>query len=455
MADAPQTPQHDADGVAGPPPGALSSSAFPPEPPSPPSPRSSSLPPSSSSDATSLAVGALNRRLGEARRSLVKAAVAEGVVAVVAAVIAATLFAVLVLGVVPFSTPLRVVLLLGVGVGVVAAAAHVAFWRGRPLRHDVVVAARLEDALGRRGVEVGDMVRAAVELRDNTVDDRLGRSRALCDAHIERTIAVVRDGHAQQSLPAVALQGALPTLLGAAGVFVVFLITMVVAGDVVKERVGRLVSNTTAAAALAERAAQLPPLVTDVTITLHYPAYMGRADDVIPGASGDVTAPRGTEVTIEGRADRAVDKAALVVTGGEAELALAAEVKERVVRARFTVKAPGAWRFRIVSDGETILDPVARKILVRADAAPVVRIEQPEADTTVQLEDTVPLAWAVEDDVGVTKVRVVVKRQGSARPPYTKDLQQVDGSRTVVGGAGLAVKDTGARPGEKLAVTIE
>ena len=379
----------------------------------------------------------------------------EGAVAVVAAVIAATLFAVVVLGLIPFSTPLRIVLLSGLGVAAVAAAAHVAWWRGRPLRHDVVVAGRLEDALARRGAGVGDMVRAAVELRDNSVDDKLGRSRALCDAHIEGTLARLRDGHAQQSLPAVALEAAVPTLLGSAGVLVVLAISLAVAHTTIVDRVARLLSGTAAAAALAERAAQLPPLVTDVTITLHFPEYMGRADEVIPGASGDVSAPRGTEVTIEGRADRPVEKAALIVTGGDSELALAAEVTDRVLRARFTVKVPGAWRFKIVSNGTEIIDPVARKILVRADAPPVVRIEQPEGDITVQLEDTVPLRWAVEDDVGVTKVRVVVKRQGSARSPWSKDLQDVAGSRTVVGGGGLVIKDTGARPGEKLAVTIE
>jgi len=182
---------------------------------------------------------------------------------------------------------------------------------------------------------------------------------------------------------------------------------------------------------------------------------MGRADEVIPGASGDVTAPRGTDVTIEGRADRNVDKAALIVTGGDTELALAAEVKDRVLRGRFTVKAPGAWRFKITSDGDQLIDPVARKILVKADAPPIVRIEAPETDITVQAEDTVPLRFVVEDDVGVTKVRVVVKRLGSARSPYSKDLLTVPGTRTVAGGGGLVIKDTGARPGEKLAVTIE
>ena len=436
---------------ASPPPAAAPEASSP----LPVAPSSPLPPPSSSSPTVSLAVGALNRQLADARAVLTKAAVFEGIAAVVAAVVAATLIAVVVMGFVPFSTPLRVVLLGGIVVAVVAAIAHVWFWRARPLQHDVVIAARLEESLGRSGKGVGDSVRAAVELRDNSVDDRLGRSRALCDAHIERTLVVLRDGQARQSLPAVGLEAAVPTLLGAGAVLVVLVVSLAFAKDKIVDRVSRLVSGTAAAAALAERAAQLPPIVTDVTVTLHFPAYMGRADEVIPGASGDVTAPRGTEVTIEGRADRNVERAALIVTGGDAELALAAEVKDRVLRGRFTVKAPGAWRFKITSDGDEVIDPVARKILVKADAPPVVRLEVPETDITVQAEDTVPLRFAVEDDVGITKVRVVVKRLGSARSPYSKDLLTVPGSRTAAGGGGLVIKDTGARPGEKLAVTIE
>ena len=434
------------------------SSAPPPcaeEPPSlSPAPVVTSLPPPKS-QSVSMAVGALNRQLADARALLLKAAVLEGVAGVVAAVIAATLFAVVVMGFVPFSTPLRVVLLVGMVVATGAAVAHVWFWRARPLQHDVVIAARLEVSLARSGKGVGDGIRAAVELRDNSADSRLGRSRALCDAHIERTLVMLRDGQARQSLPAVGLEAAVPTLLGTAAVLVVLVVSLAVAKDKIVDRVSRLVSGTAAAVALAERAAQLPPVVTDVTVTLHFPSYMSRADEVIPGASGDVTAPRGTDVTIEGRADRNVDKAALIVTGGDAELALAAEVTNRVLRGRFTVKAPGAWRFKITSDGDEVIDPVARKILVKADAPPVVRLELPEADITVQAEDTVPLRFAVEDDVGVTKVRVVVKRLGSARSPYSKELLTVPGSRTVAGGGGLVIKDTGARPGEKLAVTIE
>jgi hypothetical protein len=398
----------------------------------------------------------LTTALGLGRRVLQRAVVVEAAVAGVTGVVAAALIAVVIIGAVPFSQVLRVALVALMGAGAVAGIAHVLWHRARVLRYDVVIAARLEEAMRRRGHDIGDALRGAVELRDSAVDARLGRSRALCDAHIARTVDVVARGQAHDSLTAVALERAVPTLLFTAAIAGIWLLSLAAAHDVVLTRLARLWSAEAAAVALAERAAAEPPLVTDITLTLRFPAYMARADEVIPGAAGDVTAPRGTEVTVVGRADRGVDGAALIVTGGPRELTLQAAVDgDRSVRAQFTVTAPGSWRFVLRSRGDERIDPVARKILVKADAAPIVRLEAPAEDKTVQGDEEVKLLYAAEDDVGITRVRVVVKRQGSAREAYTKDLADVATLRTTAGSGFFRVEDTGARPGEKLAVTIE
>ena len=418
-------------------------------------PRRDDASPSPSSSVLS-AAASLTTALGQGRRVLQRAVVVEAAVASVTGVVAAALIAVVIIGAVPFSQVLRVALVALMGTGAVAGIAHVLWHRGRVLRHDVVIAARLEEAMRRRGHDIGDALRGAVELRDSTVDARLGRSRDLCDAHIARTIDVVARAQAHDSLTAVALERAVPTLLFTAAIAGALLLSLAAAHDVVLIRLARLWSAEAAAVALAERAAAEPPLVTDITLTLRFPAYMARADEVIPGAAGDVTAPRGTEVTVVGRADRGIDGAALIVTGGPSELTLQAAVDgDRSVRGQFTVTAPGAWRFVLRSRGDERIDPVARKILVQADAAPIVRLEAPAEDKTVQGDEEVKLLYAAEDDVGITRVRVVVKRQGSAREAYTKDLADVAAVRTTAGSGLFRVEDTGARPGEKLAVTIE
>ncbi len=398
--------------------------------------------------------------------------VAEAAVAAVTGAAFGLVVAVVALGVLPFSAPLRLGLLALTAVAAVVGAAVVGAVRGRVLRYDVVIAARLEEALARRGHVVGDAVRGAVELRDEsgdrTVDNttaqasararedaRLGRSRALCDAHIAATVDSVEAGDAVASIPAVGLERAVPTLLAAAVVASVVVVGFAFAKDSAVERLGRLFSAEAAATALAARAAAEPPLVTDITLTLRFPAYMARADEVIPGSSGDVNAPRGTEVTVVGRADGPVTGAALLVTGGNAELSLSADVDGKSVTGRFTVDAPGAWRFKLEDGGRTRIDPVARKILVKGDAPPVVELQAPLEDRVVQLKDEVKVVFSAEDDHGITKVRLVVKRQGQNGPAYTTDLQTVSGLKSTAGGGTFVVEDTGARPGEKLAVTVE
>ena len=51
----------------------------------------------------------------------------------------------------------------------------------------------------------------------------------------------------------------------------------------------------------SRRSASALPLVTDLKLVLRFPAYMQEPDEVIPGSSGDVLAPKGTEVIVEGR----------------------------------------------------------------------------------------------------------------------------------------------------------
>ena len=405
----------------------------------------------------SACVRGLNRLLLEARRVLRLAAGLEALVAAVAAAVVAVVVAAVVVGLAPFSVLLRDGLLATIAVSAVVGAGVVVALRLLPLRHDLVVAARLEAALRRRGLDVRDLVRSAVELRDSSADARAGRSRALCDAHVGRAVDVVRAGNARESLSGVALERALPTLLAAAAAVLVLGGWWIVSPSSLSARLARLFDDVAVGAALAERALQQAPIVTDLTITLRYPGYMGLPDEVIPGASGDITAPRGTDVTIAGRADRDVAQAALLITGGPQELAIAAAVSDRrALQAHFVVEQPGAWRFRVDDDdGDSVIDPVARKILLRPDLAPVVRLEEPKADRTVQLDDDVALAFVAEDDVGLTEVRVSIKRQGSAREPFVKVLSTVPSLRQSRGTGSFVVADTGARPGEKLAVTIE
>lgn len=398
--------------------------------------------------------GDLRAVLAEARARLRWAALVECAGAAAASAVLALCASLVLVDVLPYSMGLR-----GALWGLVAAAlagglAVVVVRRWRPLRFDQVVAARLEDALARRGTPAGDAVRGAVELFDESRDAALGRSRALCQAHIAATAARVVEGGARDALGAVAMERALPTLTLCGAALLALVVSALGFPAAWQARWDKLFSAAGAQRALDERAQSALPLVTDLTLTLRYPAYMGEPDEVIAGSSGDVLAPRGTEVTVEGRVDRALEAAVLLVGEHEQQVELP---DARSVRARFTVEANGAYRFRVdpvraLPD----LDPVAHKITVRPDALPTVTLVEPDADRVVQQDERVALAFSAKDDVGLTKFRVVVKRQGSAREPWTKDLLELPGGLAAARGKGeFTIAETGARPGDRLSVYVE
>src|SRR5690606_25114636 len=123
-------------------------------------------------------------------------------------------------------------------------------------------------------------------------------------------------------------------------------------------------------------------------------------------------------VMLEGRADRRVTEAALLV--GDESIALDVS-GERQVKGRFMVDSSGSYRFRLAEPGgDVTLDPVAHRITLAPDDTPEVELLVPDEDRTVQLEDDIDVLFGVKDDYGITRVRVIVHRQGSGAEPFAK-----------------------------------
>jgi hypothetical protein len=396
----------------------------------------------------------LNAHLDRARGTLRAFGVVEALVAAATGAAIGLGLALLLVGWLPFSLVLRAGLWGFIGLFAGGLGGLVLWRRVMSLREPWLVGAALEEAAFRRGVALGDDVRSAVDLLDDSEDERLGRSRALCDAHIRRTCERIESSGAQGSVAGVALGAAVSTLLlTAASVFVAGLVWML-APDALAARMARLFDDTAAQEALLERAADVLPIVTDLELQLRFPAYMTREDEIISGSSGDVVAPRGTEVQVRGRADRSIKAASLLI--GDDEVALAVE-GGREVSGAFVVDRAGSYRFRLVQDdGDVELDPVAHRITIAPDEVPKVELEEPAEDATVRLEDEVGLVFSASDDFGITRFSVVVRRQGSGAKPFEKDLLVLQTSpRELRSSGSFTIAETGARAGDRLSVYLE
>ena len=168
-----------------------------------------------------------------------------------------------------------------------------------------------------------------------------------------------------------------------------------------------------------------PPAVTEIKARVEPPAYTK-----IPAApaadASRIEAFEGSRVTLEIKASRAVRSIEVEwpVGAGERESAkaekMAAERRKRRPRdGSIAVQATrsGPYSVSLCDElGITSRADLPRRVIVRADAAPVVAVRGPEGASEVSSKDTLGLAIAARDDVAVASVELhyAIERRDSA-----------------------------------------
>lgn len=240
----------------------------------------------------------------------------------------------------------------------------------------------------------------AVELSTRSAHAH-GYSEELARAHVETTAA-----HVAETGPARAFDHKPLKLSGAA------------AGASLTALLAALALTESALPGLAQLARGLPgekgdterhlaPITGDISLTYLYPAHTGLPSKTIEGTNGEITAPAGTQVRLETRADRDLAKAFLDIDGGGS---LPLEVKGRQLSGTLLVQRSGSYSFRFEgATGSEIARGPAIPITVTEDGVPTVDITSPVAELTVTEKDGVPLRFEAADDYGVAKVELVYK----------------------------------------------
>jgi archaellum component FlaC len=317
--------------------------------------------------------------------------------------------------------------------GAATALAAAAVWAARALLRT----AWSEEATARTVARDEPALRSAlvssVELGRQREDIRAsGRySVALVDAHLERTAARVRRVDLARAIPDRWARHAGLALLG---VLVLHAVALLALGGRVAGAWARVLAGPPAGAA----AAIVDPITGDVALTYRYPAYMRREPRTLSGTGGEIRAPRGTEVTLETRADRDVNAAEIVVQleadparaaaappaapGRPAAAAPPAPPLERYALAvrngrdlsgRLLVGEGGSYRFRFLDGrGKVLAEGPPVPIVLEQDAFPEARITRPERELEVEAGAVVRVEWQAEDDFGLGEIALVVKGPG-------------------------------------------
>src|SRR4051812_5163664 len=199
---------------------------------------------------------------------------------------------------------------------------------------------------------------------------------------------------------------ALPLRLAAvpAGVLALSLVALLVCSLVAPRRLALGLTRLR----LGDAAAPEPepsPIVGDLSVTYLYPAYTGLPARTEEGTSGDLRAPRGTEVRLSARADRDLDSAAAIVNGKPVKF-LAQGQGHRLLSGGFTLSAPGKWSFQFYdAKGRVQAKGPERPMEIVADAPPQVKIDDPKEKTLeVDPQGRVVLSWSATDDYGLSEI---------------------------------------------------
>ncbi|MFL5247778.1 MAG: DUF4175 family protein [Myxococcales bacterium] len=249
---------------------------------------------------------------------------------------------------------------------------------------------------------------------------------------------------------------ALPLRLVAvpAGVLALSLVALLVCGLVAQRRLALGLTRLR----LGDAAAPEPepsPIVGDLSVTYLYPAYTGLPARTEEGTSGDLRAPKGTEVRLSARADRDVDSAAAIVNGKPVKL-LAQGQGHRLLSGGFSLSAPGKWSFQFFDPkGRVIAKGPERPIEVVADAAPQVSIEDPKEKTLeVDPQGRVVLSWAATDDYGLSEIALRFQLAGEKERRVVL-LTPSSAAKRLRGSYSWELAPLHLRPGDKVTYAVE
>ncbi len=191
------------------------------------------------------------------------------------------------------------------------------------------------------------------------------------------------------------------------------------------------------------------PFLGAVSLRVTYPAYLGRAPEVLP-VGETLRLPRGTAVDVTGRASVPLTEVSLTEKGQppRALVATGHTFNGRLLALRST-----RLEWSASGRGGTVPDlPPALDIVVVADAAPQVDIMEPKGDTVLAAAERIGLAITASDDHGLASVALRVSRASAdgARQPVANASGSTWSGTAIVDLATLAL-----RSGEAVRVRAE
>ena len=193
-----------------------------------------------------------------------------------------------------------------------------------------------------------------------------------------------------------------------------------------------------------------PLFVSDLVVSVTYPAYTGLSPDEYRGNPPDLRLPEGSRLIMEGRASRELSEALLVDSAGAPGLAL--DVEGMTFRGEWTPRRSGRfdWAFTDNVGDPAEIQPDPLNLAIVPDSAPRIAIPLPGRDTVMPINLQQPLVLEAGDDWGLDRLELVAYRVtafGDRREPIVQGLS-LGGTRAAMARPLLDVRSWGLMPGD-------
>jgi hypothetical protein len=394
----------------------------------------------------SVAYGEIGRVLGAARRRQGGVVLATGLTVGLAGALVALLAGALALhlGAGPAARTLSLC-------AAATAALLAAGWSVRELLRTALRPSNAARVLGAADAGLGSDLLTSIELHGDytRIEQDQQFSMALVDEQIGRTARRVA------GIDLTSLISSRPAQMGAlalGAVLLAHLAGFALAGMPLLRAYRRLAG----AGVVGKQGPRVEPITGDVELTYLFPAYMGRPQKTLSGTGGEMSAPKGTEVRLKTRADRAVTEAELVVSSGDPAAAkhVALQIaNQRDLSGSFMVQDGGSYRFQFLQRGKEVAVGPPIAITVEPDAFPEVKILAPGAQVEVDAKAHVRIDWSASDDYGLQDLTLVVK------PPSGQETRKIlhtfAASRRESGGVDLDLGPLALTEGDRLLYFLE
>ena len=194
------------------------------------------------------------------------------------------------------------------------------------------------------------------------------------------------------------------------------------------------------------------PFVGAVNLHVHYPAYLGRADESLP-VGEPIHVPRASVITISGRASVPLTDVTLIGGGGD-RVSLTAG--GQTFSGRFTPEKSEVMQWSAKGPGGLVPDlPEPLNVDVVPDSAPLVTIAEPTSDTVLVAASAVGLVIRATDDHGLAAVTLHVARANSRDAAPIVTTLAVSAGTSWSGAAVISIDSLRLSPGDAVKVRAE